>query len=78
MMNFEVTKAAIRIAKQEGVLVSMDLASFEVYILKPFLVLFVGIEGLLNRLVLCTILLCNQKNKNKNYCWKFPNDMQIQ
>ncbi|TXG52200.1 hypothetical protein EZV62_021369 [Acer yangbiense] len=29
MMNFEVTKAAIRIAKQEGVFVSMDLASFE-------------------------------------------------
>lgn len=36
MFNFEVIQAAIRIAKQEGLSVSMDLASFEVYLLKPF------------------------------------------
>jgi hypothetical protein len=30
--NLEVIQAAIKIAKQEGLLVSMDLASFEVYL----------------------------------------------
>lgn len=30
MFNLEVIQAAIRIAKQEGVSISMDLASFEV------------------------------------------------
>ena len=31
IFNVEVIQAAIKIAKQEGLLVSMDLASFEVY-----------------------------------------------
>ena len=31
IFNLEVIQAAIKIAKQEGLLVSMDLASFEVY-----------------------------------------------
>lgn len=39
MFNLEVIQAAIRIAKQEGLSVSMDLASFEVYFLKPFRIL---------------------------------------
>lgn len=36
MFNMEVTQAAIRIAKQEGLSVSLDLASFEVFSLKLF------------------------------------------
>lgn len=36
IINIEVIKSAIKIAKQEGVFVSLDLASFEVIYLRVF------------------------------------------
>lgn len=37
-INFELIHAAVKIAKRDGLLVSLDLASFEVYTLKKIII----------------------------------------